>query len=156
MKGLPRFGDSKPIDGINAAARQSVIGRGHLVDSVSASGRLPRMKVQARRIGGCASRPREGTMNSLRRILVCTIWAALGGLAAGATPQSDGGPYRLEPATIASGGGSASGGGYRLDGTLGQPAAATLTGASYVLHDGFWGPASNVAGDTIFANGFDL
>ena len=95
-------------------------------------------------------------MNSLRRILLCTTWATLGGLAVGATPQSDGGSYRLDPATIASGGGTSSGGVYRLSGTLGQPAAATLTGSSYALHDGFWGPASNAAGDMIFANGFDL
>jgi len=96
-------------------------------------------------------------MNSLRRrIVLCTTWAALGGLASGATPHSDGGSYQLDPATIASGGGTANGGAYRLSGTLGQPAAATLTGSSYALHDGFWGPASNAVGDAIFANGFDL
>ncbi|HEY0230449.1 MAG TPA: hypothetical protein VGC55_04275 [Dokdonella sp.] len=95
-------------------------------------------------------------MNALRRIRVCVSWAAVAGLAGGAAAQSDGGSYRIDPMTIASGGGTANGGAYRLSGTLGQPAATTLTGSSYVLHDGFWAPASGTAGDTIFANGFDL
>jgi hypothetical protein len=93
-------------------------------------------------------------MNSLRRTVLPAF--AIACLAGAAAAQSGGGPYRVDPATIASGGGTASGGTYHLSGTLGQPAAVTLSGSSYVLHDGFWGPASDGTGDAIFADGFDL
>jgi hypothetical protein len=83
------------------------------------------------------------------------VLAAAVCLVSGAAAQSGGGTYRLDPMTVAAGGGSASGGAYRLSGTLGQPAAATLSGSSYVLHDGFWGPVSGETGDAIFADGFD-
>ncbi|KPL80486.1 hypothetical protein [Herpetosiphon geysericola] len=42
--------------------------------------------------------------------------------------------------TIDSGGGSASGSGYTIDGTIGQPDAASTSGGGYVLNGGFWTP----------------
>jgi hypothetical protein len=41
--------------------------------------------------------------------------------------------------TIDGGGDVASGGGFMLAGTIGQPEAATWTGATYTLQGGFWG-----------------
>ena len=40
--------------------------------------------------------------------------------------------------TIDGGGGQSSGGAYTLNGTIGQPDAATSSGGSYTLHGGFW------------------
>jgi hypothetical protein len=45
---------------------------------------------------------------------------------------------RLRWYVIASGGGESSGGGFRLDGTIGQPAVARLSGGNYTLQGGFW------------------
>ncbi len=50
-----------------------------------------------------------------------------------------GGPYDLTWNTIDNGGGSGSGGGYALDGTIGQPDAAAWGGDGYTLAGGFWG-----------------
>jgi hypothetical protein len=41
--------------------------------------------------------------------------------------------------TIDGGGGTSTGGGYTLSGTIGQPDAGTMTGGSYTLVGGFWG-----------------
>lgn len=49
-----------------------------------------------------------------------------------------GGPYDLRWHTIDGGGGGGSGGPYRLDGTIGQPDAGTMSGADYLLQGGFW------------------
>jgi hypothetical protein len=53
-----------------------------------------------------------------------------------ASPQSG---YSLDWYTIDGSGGSSSGGGYSLGGTLGQPDAGLLGGGSYTLNGGFWG-----------------
>jgi len=71
--------------------------------------------------------------------------------ALGASAQSSGGSYRIDPATIASGGGTLSGGAFRLSGTFGQAQSSTLSEAGYRFYGGFWAPAS----DVIFENGFD-
>ena len=49
------------------------------------------------------------------------------------------GDYSIDWWTIDGGGGSSSGGGYTLDGTAGQPDAATWSGGGYTLVGGFWG-----------------
>ena len=72
-----------------------------------------------------------------------------------ANAQSSGGPYQIETAVIASGGGPIAGGVYQITSTLGQPATMTLTGASYTLFNGFWSPVGGVQGDFVFADGFD-
>ncbi|MFO1506562.1 MAG: hypothetical protein U1F23_05725 [Lysobacterales bacterium] len=92
------------------------------------------------------------------RIRKASAWATLvaGGLYAALALGQSGGPYRIAPATIAGGGGTSTGGAYRLSGTFGQPAIATLSAADYTLYDGFWGPASTTPEtDLVFANGFD-
>jgi len=50
--------------------------------------------------------------------------------------------YDLTWNTIDGGGGSASGGGYTLDHTLGQPDADTQSSSGYVLEGGFWSGAN--------------
>lgn len=47
--------------------------------------------------------------------------------------------YSMNWWTVDSGGGSSSGSGYSLDGTIGQPDAGTLSGSGYSLDGGFWG-----------------
>ena len=71
-----------------------------------------------------------------------------------ALAQSSGGPFAIDPATIAGGGATLSGGQFRLSGTIGQPATAMLGASTYRLHDGFWKPVSPPS-DLIFADGFD-
>ncbi|HET6545137.1 MAG TPA: hypothetical protein VFG55_00140 [Rhodanobacteraceae bacterium] len=74
---------------------------------------------------------------------------------AGAGAQSGGGPYRVDPVTIANGGGgTASGGTFRLSGTFGQATTSTLAAADYRFYGGFWAPLGP-ASDGIFANGFE-
>jgi hypothetical protein len=95
-------------------------------------------------------------MATLHRSLLRPLIAMIVCLAGSALAQSGGGSYRIDPATIAGGGGTVAGGAYSLSGTFGQTMAATLAGPSYVLHDGFWSQGSGSApGDAIFANGFD-
>lgn len=69
--------------------------------------------------------------------------------------QSSGGPYRIEPVVIAGGGGPIAGGAYQITSTIGQAATSALSGASYVIFDGFWSPVGGGLGDIIFINGFD-
>jgi hypothetical protein len=47
--------------------------------------------------------------------------------------------YSIDWFTIDGGGGSSTGGVYSLSGTIGQPDAGRMTGASYALDGGFWG-----------------
>ena len=69
--------------------------------------------------------------------------------------QMSGGPYRIDPVVIASGGGLVAGDTYQITSTLGQPATSTLSGANYTLFNGFWSPLGGVENDFIFADGFD-
>jgi hypothetical protein len=55
---------------------------------------------------------------------------------------SSGGPYALEQAAIANGGGASTSGTYTVEGTVGQAAAGTgMTGGAYFMRGGFWTPA---------------
>jgi len=47
--------------------------------------------------------------------------------------------YAITWWTIDGGGGTSTGGGYTLSGTIGQPDAGTMTDGSYTLVGGFWG-----------------
>src|SRR5437016_6075154 len=50
-----------------------------------------------------------------------------------------GGIYTLDQGVVASGGGSITGTGHRIDGTVGQAAAGgNLTGVPYAIDSGFW------------------
>lgn len=48
------------------------------------------------------------------------------------------GGYEVFWYTVDGGGGTSSGGGYRLDGTIGQPDAGSQQGGVYELAGGFW------------------
>ncbi len=52
--------------------------------------------------------------------------------------------YDLSWWTVDGGGGASRGGAYALDGTIGQPDAAGLSGGSYTLNSGYWGGISHV------------
>ncbi len=77
------------------------------------------------------------------------------GFGASASAQSSGGAYDIRTVAIAGGGGSIVGGAYQITSTLGQPATSMLSGAGFVIFDGFWAPVGGTPGDIIFANGFD-
>ena len=47
--------------------------------------------------------------------------------------------YSIDWFTIDGGGGTSTGGVYSVSGTIGQPDAGRMTGASYALDGGFWG-----------------
>lgn len=79
---------------------------------------------------------------------------ALTGASLRLSAQSSGGPYTVTHSVITGGGTPLNGGTFRLVGTLGQPATATLNATDFRLSDGFWTPASTTP-DLIFANGFD-
>lgn len=69
--------------------------------------------------------------------------------------QSSGGPYDIKAVVIAGGGAPIAGGSFQISSTLGQAATSTLSGAGFVIVDGFWAPVGSLIGDLIFANGFD-
>jgi hypothetical protein len=70
-------------------------------------------------------------------LLMLLVTAILG---KGVAVAQTGGGYDLTWNTIDGGGGTSTGGGYQLSGTLGQPdAGATLSGGVYSLSGGFWG-----------------
>lgn len=52
---------------------------------------------------------------------------------------SQGQNYSIDWYSIDGGGGTSTGGVYSISGTIGQPDAGRLTGASYVMEGGFWG-----------------
>lgn len=63
--------------------------------------------------------------------------------------------YNIDWYTIDGGGGTSSGGGYTLSGTIGQPDAGLLAGGRYTLSGGFWGGAfavQQVGSPTLFIN----
>jgi hypothetical protein len=47
--------------------------------------------------------------------------------------------YAITWWTVDGGGGTSTGGGYTLSGTIGQPDAGVLSGGGYTLTGGFWG-----------------
>jgi len=52
--------------------------------------------------------------------------------------------YSIDWHTIAGGGGTSTGGGYSVSGTIGQPDAGTMSGSNYSLAGGFWGIVSAI------------
>jgi hypothetical protein len=78
-------------------------------------------------------------MMNKRKVLSFTLALALGLLVTGIVLAQTGDGYDLTWWSVDGGGGSASGGGYSLAGTVGQAdAALPLTGGDYTLHSGFW------------------
>jgi hypothetical protein len=47
--------------------------------------------------------------------------------------------YAIDWSTIDGGGGTSTGGGFTVSGTIGQPDAGTLSGGGFTLSGGFWG-----------------
>ena len=72
-----------------------------------------------------------------------------------AAAQSSGGPYDIKSSVIAGGGSPIAGGNFQITSTLGQAATSTLSGAGFVIVDGFWAPVGGLGSDLIFANGFE-
>ena len=89
----------------------------------------------------------------MQRVLIFAL-ATIGAFSSAVPAQSRGGPYAITRFVIAGGGATLEGGSFRLSGTLGQPATASLAASGFRLYDGFWAPAA-VSEDRIFANGFD-
>jgi hypothetical protein len=92
---------------------------------------------------------------SLQKAFLLVALATAHGLMPSAVAQSSGGPYVIDRVAIAGGGSPLGGGAYRLSGTLGQSATATLAASPFTMFDGFWTPVSLSTSDRIFANGFD-
>jgi len=90
----------------------------------------------------------------LSRLELIALLLALfvsGTLLTAAMAQSNGGPYAIDPAADAGGAATLSGGQFRLSGTVGQPATASLVAPGYRLDGGFH-PSLR---DQIFFSGFD-
>ena len=71
------------------------------------------------------------------------IFVLLAMVTGAALAQVDG--YALPWWTVDGGGDSATGGGYTLSGTAGQPDAGSHTGGGYTLTGGFWGGIGGAA-----------
>jgi len=77
--------------------------------------------------------------------IILLLAVALAGVSA-AWASTSGGGYAIDWFTIDGGGGTSTGGGYSLSGSIGQPdAGPAQAGGSYALQGGFWvgllGPA---------------
>ncbi|HEX3123623.1 MAG TPA: hypothetical protein VHQ21_10020 [Rhodanobacteraceae bacterium] len=90
-------------------------------------------------------------MRLLHKTLCNAAFVLIGACAPGAGAQSNGGPFRIEPAAVANGGGTMAGGSFQLRGTIGQAQTSTLTAAPFRFYGGFW----TLPSDTIFASGFE-
>jgi len=66
-------------------------------------------------------------------LLLCLLLLSIAASAAAGAPV-----LRLDWHVVASGGGSSTGGGFQIQGSIGQPAVSVLRGGAYVLRGGFW------------------
>ncbi|MEO7326750.1 MAG: hypothetical protein ABIW82_18160 [Dokdonella sp.] len=94
-------------------------------------------------------------MNRVSRKVVIAALVFGAAYVAQGSAQSSGAPYDIKSVVIAGGGSPIAGGSYQISSTLGQPATSTLSGAGFVIVDGFWAPVGALLGDSIFANGFE-
>lgn len=75
----------------------------------------------------------------------------IGALGVSAGLAQNGGPFGVPWFTVDGGGGTSSGGGYSLSGTLGQPDAQVVNGGPFSLAGGFWSAMeSDLSGGTIY------
>lgn len=91
-----------------------------------------------------------------RRCIVVTLLA----LASSAPHAQSGGTFRISQSLVASGGGVASGAGWRLEGTValvcaGPVPSGQMAGGSLRLRGGFWPEDDVAAGDVLLADGFE-
>jgi len=84
-------------------------------------------------------------------VIAATAELLMLGQAITAAAQSSGGPYRIDSAVIAAGGGAVSGGSFQLRGSFGQPLVKGSGAAGYQLDSGFVG-----VDDNVFHNGFEF
>ena len=97
---------------------------------------------------GLAYKPRRPGRHAAGVVYTLVILVALLGVGAVAVYAQTGGGYDLTWNTIDNGGVTFAGnGGYSLNGTAGQPDAATWSGGGYTLIGGFW-HAAGVSGTT--------
>ncbi len=87
-----------------------------------------------------ASASPSGARSSKRAVAVL---AAIAAITLTAVVASD---YTLHWTTIDGGGGTATGGGFTLMSTIGQPDAGTMQGGSFALDGGFWAGVSTSPG----------
>jgi len=87
---------------------------------------------------------------SISSLVAIATLLELGLHAISTSAQSSGGPYRIDSAVIAAGGGTLSGGSFQLRGSFGQPVIGATAAAGYHLNGGFVG-----ADDRVFHNGFE-
>ena len=71
----------------------------------------------------------------MKTFLLCAIAAAAG---LWLTSSSGHAEYSISHSVIAGGGATSTGGVFTVSGTIGQPAAGTMTGGNYTLQGGFW------------------
>jgi hypothetical protein len=71
-----------------------------------------------------------------------SIYLVLGLLGFGASVEAQ--TYAIQSSVIGGGGGVSTNGQYSLAGTIGQPAADSMTGGNYVVQGGFWSPVGVV------------
>ncbi|MBK7145506.1 MAG: hypothetical protein IPH76_09960 [Xanthomonadales bacterium] len=64
-------------------------------------------------------------------------------------------PFEIEEFTVDGGGNHGQGARFALEGSIGQPDAATLTAARFAIDGGFWRPLENAPGDDIFHDSFE-
>ncbi len=82
-------------------------------------------------------------------------WSVVAMAGSGSTTSA--GSYTLHPSVVGAGGTRMQGGNWTLDGTLAQADALVQNGAAGLrLEGGFWRATKGaIAGDRIFANGFN-
>ena len=81
-----------------------------------------------------------------RLVLALVLVLALAGGVIAAVPDT----FEIAWFTVDSGGGSMSGSGYTIDGTIGQPDAASTSGGGYTLDGGFWNPQNAASSSRLF------
>ena len=87
---------------------------------------------------------------SISSLVAIATLLELGLHATSTSAQSSGGPYRIDSAVIAAGGGTQSGGGFQLRGSFGQRVIGVAATSGYELNSGFVG-----VDDRVFHNGFE-
>jgi hypothetical protein len=87
---------------------------------------------------------------SISSLVAISTLLEVGLHATSTSAQSRGGPYRIDSAVIAAGGGTLSGGRFQLRGSFGQRVVGVTAASGYQLNGGFVG-----VDDRVFHNGFE-
>ncbi len=96
--------------------------------------------------GLCLGRaPQRRPLMRVRLVLYISI-LSLALLVVGFPALAQSGSFDLSWWTVDGGGGTSTGNGYTLSGTIGQPDTGVMAGGSYSLAGGFWGGGGLTAG----------